>query len=220
MKASAAIDPAYLEAIGRLLATMQTALPSLPRRSRPLRLTIAGGAAVALYTGSRVSRDVDATLSLRVHLPAQLVEHYADRDGTPRIVYLDPTYNDTLGPLHENAHVDAVPLDLTGIDRRVLDVRVLTPIDLAISKLGRFAEHDRGDIIALATAGLLDARAFERRARNALGYYVGHPAAPQANLREALRLVLAHSPGMRATARPKRRAVSTQKKRSSSRRKP
>ena len=160
----------------------------------PLRIVIAGGTAVFLHTGTRASRDLDASLSLRLHLPEDFEEVYADRHGEPASVYLDPNYNETLGPLHENAYADARQLAIAGIDRRKLDVRVLAPIDLAISKLGRFSDHDRDDIVDLARAGLIDADALKARGAEALDYYVGHAAAPRANLRAAVTLVRENSP--------------------------
>ncbi|MEO7403708.1 MAG: hypothetical protein ABIU95_08580, partial [Burkholderiales bacterium] len=122
-------------------------------------------------------------------------------EGNPASVYLDRAYNDALGPMHEDAVAASEPLALAGIDPSRLDVRVLAPVDLAISKLGRFGEHDRDDIAALARAGLLDARAFEPRAKAAIAHYVGHPAAPQANLRDALVLIRANTPTQGVTGR-------------------
>lgn len=68
----------------------------------------------------------------------------------------------------------AVPLTLSGIDPQVLDVRVLTPLDLAVSKLGRFPDQEQADIAALACRGLIDATSVESRATEALGGYVGN----------------------------------------------
>lgn len=193
MKLRSDLDPGYVAALGRLFKRIEALLADVPRERLPLRLYVAGGAAVLFHAGVRVSRDVDAVLSLRIHLPA-LEEVYTDRNGDVASVYLDPTYNDTLGPSHEDALSDADPLEIPGIDASKLDVRVLTPVDLAVSKLGRFNDHDRDDIRALAAAGLLDAGEFEARAEQALNYYVGHPAAPRASLREALTIIRGGSP--------------------------
>jgi len=194
MKPAPAGDPGYTEAVARLLERIEPLLANVDRKLLPLRVYVAGGAAAFFHAGTRVSRDLDAVLSLRIHLPANLEETYVDRDGKPASVYLDARYNETLGPLHEDALGEARPLDLAGIDRQKIDVRVLAPIDLAVSKLGRFDGHDRGDIVALARAGLIDADAFGRRAEEALDYYVGHPAAPRANLRDALKLIRDNAP--------------------------
>lgn len=194
MKPRADLDPGYVGALGRLFKRIERLLDGVDPKLLPLRVHIAGGAAALLHTGVRPSRDVDASFSLRVHLPADLEETYTDRDGDPASVYLDASYNDTLGPAHEDAFADAEPLAIAGLDPAKIDVRVLAPVDLAISKLGRFGDHDRDDVVAMARAGLLDAVKFERRAKEALKYYVGHPAAPRANLRDAVALIRANAP--------------------------
>ena len=94
-------------------------------------------------------------------------------DGRARLLYLDRNYNETLGLLHENAHKDARPVDIPGIDKKLIDVRVLAPIDLAVSKLSRFADQDREDILLLAREGLINSAALRKRAEQALGGYVG-----------------------------------------------
>jgi len=49
----------------------------------------------------------------------------------------------------------------------------LLPIVQAVSKISRLAEHDRGDIVALARRGLVDAKRVRQRAEEALTGYVG-----------------------------------------------
>ncbi|HXK27033.1 MAG TPA: DUF6036 family nucleotidyltransferase, partial [Candidatus Binatia bacterium] len=89
------------------------------------------------------------------------------------LLYLDRNYNDTLGLLHEDAHQDSRPIDIPGIDKKLIDVRVLSPLDLAVSKLSRFADQDREDILLLAKEGLIDSASLRKRAKEALGGYVG-----------------------------------------------
>jgi len=81
------------------------------------------------------------------------------------------------------------PLTLEGIDRAVLDVRVLSPVDLAVSKLGRFASHDRDDIAALARHKLIDSAKLRRRAEEALAGYVGDVARLRGSIEIACRIV-------------------------------
>ena len=188
-RAPAAVDVGYVDAIGRLMKRIESLLKGVDPTKLPLRVYIAGGAAAFFHTGGRTSRDVDATLSLKLHLPTDLEEAYVDRDGNPASVYLDGRYTDTLGPLHEDAYKDAEALEIAGIDASKVDVRVLAPIDLAISKLGRLSDLDKADIAAMAAAGLIDPRAFERRAVEALDYYVGQPATPRVNLADALKII-------------------------------
>lgn len=192
--ARASLENGYVQAVGRLFKRIEALLEGVDPAKLPLRVYVAGGAAAYFHTGARTSRDVDATLSLRLHLPNDLEEAYLDSDGEPASVYLDASYNDTLGPLHENAFQDSSALEIAGINPAKVDVRVLAPMDLAISKLGRFSDLDKDDIAAMAAAGLIDADAFEKRAVEALDYYVGHPPMPRMNLADALKLIRTNAP--------------------------
>jgi len=166
---------------------------------------IAGGAALHLLTGARVTEDIDATFSKRVLIADEIAVSYRDPDGRARLLYLDRNYNDTLGLLHEDAYDDAEPIDVRGIDRKVLDVRVLSPLDLAVSKLARFGDQDRADIELLARHGLVDAASLRSRAEDALGGYVGDLAPVKTSIDIACRLVEALAPRKQAPRRPKPR---------------
>jgi hypothetical protein len=152
---------------------------------------VAGGAALHFHTGERVSVDVDAVFSRRLALPDDLDVTYRDVDGSTRLLYFDRQYNDTLGLMHEDAQEDSLPLRLPGIDAKVLDVRILTPVDLAVSKLGRFTEQDRADIIALARRGRLTPQDLSARATQALEGYVGDLQRVRGNIATAVKLISA-----------------------------
>lgn len=127
------------------------------------------------YTGARYTDDIDAKFLARVLLnPEDLQVAYSGEDGHARLLYLDTQYSDTFALIHERAYRDAMSISLEGVDARRLDVRLLTPVDLAVSKLARFSEQDQEDIRALAKAGLIDAQALRRRAETALPDYVGN----------------------------------------------
>ena len=100
-----------------------TGLGDVDRRLLPIRLYVAGGAALHLYTGGRVSADIDCVFSRRVVINDDLEVSYRDPDGRARILYLDRNYNDTLGLLHENAYKDSRRLELPGLDGKVVEVR-------------------------------------------------------------------------------------------------
>ena len=134
---------------------------------------VAGGAAMHLYTGERVSEDIDAVFSRRVALPENLDVSYRDADGAARLLYFDRQYNDTLGLLHEDAHQDSIPLTLEGVDSRAIEVRLLSPLDLAVSKIGRLSDQDRNDIALLARRGLVDPAKLRTRANEAMSGYIG-----------------------------------------------
>jgi hypothetical protein len=72
--------------------------------------------------------------------------------------------------MHEDYQNDAIPVDL-GLEQ--LRVRVLSPVDLAVSKIARFAENDKEDIAALVRLGLTNAVEIEQRATSAMAGYVG-----------------------------------------------
>ena len=73
------------------------------------------------------------------------------------------------------------------IDRQTL--AVLSPVDLAVSKLARFQDQDRQDIMALAQHRLVDGAALQQRANAALDYYVGDARWIQHHLADALALI-------------------------------
>jgi hypothetical protein len=163
----------YVEAFRELVQRIAAPLASVPKRALPIHMYVAGGAAVHFYTGERISLDVDAAFSHRIALPENLEVAYRDADGAARMLYFDRNYSDTLALLHEDSYDDSIALTLAGIDSKVLDVRLLSPVDLAVSKLGRLAEHDRNDIVALAKHGLISSQALRVRAEDALSACVG-----------------------------------------------
>jgi len=181
--------PEYLAALREILHRIATSLGGSPPRALPVRMYLAGGAALHLYTGERVSRDIDATFSHRIALPENLEVAYRDADGAARLLYFDRQYNDTLGLLHEDAYEDSVPLALEGIDSTALQVRVLSALDLAVSKLGRFSGQDQEDIATLARHKLIGSAALRRRADDALRSYVGDTTRIQGAIAVAVRVV-------------------------------
>lgn len=165
--------PEFAAAFRDIVARIAAVVAPLPRNARPVRMYVAGGAALHFYTGERVSQDIDAAFSHRIALPENLEVSYRDADGAARLLYFDRQYSDTLALMHDDAYEDAERLDLDGVDPTVLDVRLITPLDLAVSKLGRFSGQDREDIAALARNGLITAADLQRRAQEALRGYVG-----------------------------------------------
>lgn len=165
-------DPEYLRAFAEIMKRIEAALPAR-KDAEPVVVCVAGGAALHLYTGTRVSKDIDAKVMARFLPPDKLEVAYGGADGHARLLYFDTQYNDTYALLHEDAYDDAVSIDVPGIDPARLDVRLLTPLDLAVSKLSRYEAHDQEDIRALAAAGLIEPKALRVRAEEALPSYVG-----------------------------------------------
>lgn len=79
----------------------------------PLQVYLAGGMAVHLYTGKRVTGDVDAEFGGRVLLPSDLAVVVTLEDGTDQVIYLDTNYNPTFALMHEDYQVDSRPVQKT-----------------------------------------------------------------------------------------------------------
>lgn len=188
------VSAGYGAALLAMLKRIESEFRNYDRRALPIRMVIAGGAALYLHTGERVTEDVDATFSRRVLFSSDIEVAYRDPDGRAALLYLDRNYNDTLGLMHEDADDDALRVDIRDIDRKVLDVCVLTPLDLATSKLARFSDQDRDDILLLARRKLIDAKALRKRAEEALGGYVGNTTTVGSTLDIACRLVESTKP--------------------------
>ena len=180
-------DPAYIEAFKSLVGRLLRSAKVTPKA--PITMYLAGGAALHFYTGARMTDDVDAVFDRKLLVPPDLTVIYRDSEGTARSVYFDVNYNETYALLHEGAHRDAIRLSLEGVEAaRIL---VLQPVDLAVSKLARFSEIDRKDILRLAADGLVTANELRERAEAALPGYVGNPDPVRTSIDLACRAIQA-----------------------------
>jgi hypothetical protein len=164
-------DPAYIEAFRTLIQRLVRSTKVNPRE--PIDMYIAGGAAMHFHTGARMTDDVDAVFNKKLLVPSDLAVIYRDSEGKPRSIFFDANYNESYALFHEDAHEDAARLQLDGIDGA--RVFVLQPVDLALSKLARFSDIDRKDILRLAEDGLITVNELRKRAEEALPDYVGNP---------------------------------------------
>ncbi len=172
-------DTGLARGLVRLLSELERRLDL----HEPLAVYLAGGMAVHLYTGSRVTTDVDAEFAGRVAIPNDLCVDVGAPDGTGQLLYLDTSYNPMFALMHEWYQDDAIELEL---DLPRIRLFVLSPLDLAVSKLARFADNDRADVTALVDAGLVTADDLERRAKEALVGFVGGRSMVVMNIDEAV----------------------------------
>lgn len=156
---------------------------------------LAGGAATYLHlirasassaSEARYSEDADIQFSRPLNLH-DVVVGYTDREGEERVLALDRTYNIDIGMRHPDCFANAEHLFDSSNGR--LRLYMLSPLDLATTKVGRFEDHDRMDIELLARARLLDADEFERRAREALEYLATDTRMVEINIREAVEMI-------------------------------
>ncbi|MDP2759901.1 MAG: DUF6036 family nucleotidyltransferase [Sideroxyarcus sp.] len=173
------LDKPMAKGLGRLLARLSAEL----ELKSEMDVYIAGGIAVHLYTGVRVTSDVDAEFSKRFLLPKDMIELVDVGNGELVGLHIDPNYNSSFALLHEDYLDDAIPV---GIQADMLRVHILSPVDLAVSKISRLSDIDRGDIEALAAAGLVTAEQIEARAHDALGGYVGNQRMILVNIKDAV----------------------------------
>jgi hypothetical protein len=167
--------PELSEALNQLLDLMDASIRKGGYDGPPITMYLAGGMAVNFYCGTRYTEDVDAFFTRRVHVgPCEV--NYLHKDGSPSFLYLDNNYNPTFGLLHENHDRDAVEWTGIGNEKRKIHLYVLSPVDLAVTKISRYSKQDREDILALASAGLFSADQLRNRAIEALGDYIGDRA--------------------------------------------
>jgi hypothetical protein len=167
--------PELSQALSELLDQMDGSIKRGGYDGPPITMYLAGGMAVNFYCGTRYTEDVDAFYTRRVHVgPCEV--GYRHRDGKPSFLYLDNNYNPTFGLLHEHHDRDAVEWQGIGNERRKIHLFVLSPVDLAVTKVSRYSPQDREDILALASVGLFSADQLRNRATEALVDFVGDRA--------------------------------------------
>ena len=142
--------------------------------SRPVSLSCLGGFVVSICYGMpRPTADVDV-LSVVPHADARALLELAGR-GSPlherHRVYLDLVTVATCPDSYE----DRLTEILAGVFRN-LQLMVLDPYDLALSKLERNAPQDREDVFYLADVLALDIAALDARYRQEMRPYLGNPA--------------------------------------------
>jgi hypothetical protein len=164
--------PELSKALSELLDLMDASIRRGGYDGPPITMYLAGGMAVNFYCGTRYTEDVDAFYTRRLHVgPCEV--SYSHKDGKPSFLYLDNNYNPTFGLLHEDHERDAVEWTGIGNERRKIHLHVLSPVDLAVTKISRYSPQDREDILALASAGLFSPDQLRRRATEALRDHIG-----------------------------------------------
>lgn len=176
-------EPSLTEALRAVVEKIDATVLAGGYDGPPVDMILAGGLAMHYYSRSRYTHDIDASFSRRIILPVkELATQFIAADGKPSILYFDNNYNPTFGLMHPDYEQDAKEWTGIGNEERIVKLRVLAPIDLALSKLSRFSEQDREDILTLANLGLIDAAAVRGRAAEAMKYYIGNKAPVLTNI--------------------------------------
>lgn len=160
-----------------------------------IKAVIFGGAAVHMYTAYRPSSDVDTEFLIEqsnfsarevMMLAEQLPPiDYLDTNNQDRMIEYDTNFRPVFAPLH-HGYIDRLR-PLWPSDFKVLSVCLPSPLDLAITKLGRFSQVDQEDILALLALPGADIDQFAKSAEEACREY---PAGNPQRLLLSLRTVI------------------------------
>lgn len=183
-------SPSLRGAVAKIIRRISQSLPEL---REPIKMFLAGGVAVNFYTGYRATDDIDASFSHRIILPNanELVVSYDDENGKRRMVYFDMNYNPTFALMHPDFEKDAVLVEGKEFNDDKIKLYILSPVDLALSKVSRFEGNDKEDIAELARCKLLNSSDLEARASEALSFYIGNQAMLKVNIQEAVKIIQA-----------------------------
>lgn len=165
------VATSFKEAIIEMMEEIAKAIPDSHKQT-PVKAYLTGGGAVHYYCNSRVSDDVDLIMPYTVKIPEDLFVVWLNEEGTLEQVHYDHTYNSTFGLLHED-YEDRAGHMITIDDK--FEINLLSPEDLIISKLVRFAQNDEEDIQNIINTGKVDKELLYELAKDAISVGVGFP---------------------------------------------
>lgn len=163
------VATSFKEAIIEMMKEIAKAIPDSHKKT-PIKAYLTGGGAVHYYSNSRVSDDIDLIMQYAVKIPEDLFVVWLNDKGTLEQVHYDYNYNSTFGLLHEN-YEDRATHMITIEDK--LEIKLLSPEDLIISKLIRFAQNDEEDIQNLINTGKVNKELLYELAQDAISVGVG-----------------------------------------------
>ena len=163
------IVDSFSEAIMQMMEEIAQYIPDV-HKNAPVKAYLTGGGAVHYYSNKRVSDDVDLIMPYVVKLPEDFFVTWINDDGEIEEIHYDHTYNSTFGLLHED-YEDRATL-LKTIDGK-FEINLLSPEDLIISKLVRFAAKDEEDIRDIIETGKVDKERLYELAKDAINVGVG-----------------------------------------------
>ena len=163
------IATSFKDAIIEMMEEIAKAIPDSHKQT-PVKAYLTGGGAVHYYCNSRVSDDVDLIMQYTVKIPEDLFVVWLNEEGKLEQVHYDYTYNSTFGLLHEDYEDRAIHM-ITIEDK--FEINLLSPEDLIISKLIRFAQNDEEDIQNIIKTGKVDKKLLYELAKDAISVGVG-----------------------------------------------
>lgn len=163
------IARSFKEAITEMMKEIARKIPDTHKKE-PVKAYLTGGGAVHYYCNKRVSDDIDLIMQYAVKIPEDLFVVWINDKGILEQVHYDHTYNSTFGLLHEDYEDRAI--HMITIDEK-FEINLLSPEDLIISKLVRFAQNDEEDIANIIETGKADKDKLFELATDAINVGVG-----------------------------------------------
>lgn len=151
-----------------------------------IKAYLAGGMAVHFYTGYRATGDIDIEFSHRLFLPDDLIVEAQLENGDMRPLYIDKNYNSSFALMHPDYQEDSI--SVSSFDFKNFDIRVLSPVDLIVSKIARMGDNDKEDIRQIMLLGLTSTEEIEQRANEALDYFIGNVNYLKHNIADVLEM--------------------------------
>lgn len=118
----------------------------------PVNAYLTGGAAIYLLTKMRASDDVDAILTQTVDFPTGVVTVWED-EGIKKTLSYDDNYHPDFGLIAEDYEDRSFKIKC--LDNKI-NIKVLHPLDIIITKMSRFSAGDEEDIQAIIRAFDID----------------------------------------------------------------
>ena len=153
---------------------------------------IFGGCAFHIHTNARGSNDIDAEIQAIQLLKKQDIllflanndVEYLDDNNLETNLEFDSGFNTSLASIDPDYNERVIPL----IADCIVEVYLVSGLDLAISKLARLSDRDIEDINVLYLKGKFSLEEFKKSANNAKEYYVT-PEQLDSNIRHMLSLL-------------------------------
>jgi hypothetical protein len=175
--------PDLASAFAAIVSKMDQQIRAAGHAGPPVEMYVAGGIAMHYYSMTRYTGDVDASFSHRLMFnPKELIATYLNQDGKPAVLYFDANYNPTFALMHPDYPQEAEEWHALNKPESLVRVKVLSPVDLAVSKVARFSDQDQEDIKKLGALGLVTSRQLKSRAEAAMDYFIGNQAPVRANI--------------------------------------
>ncbi|HFS85347.1 MAG TPA: hypothetical protein ENK72_01885 [Epsilonproteobacteria bacterium] len=159
----------FKEAIFQMMEEIAQLIPDA-HKEEPVKGYLTGGAAVHFYANKRVSDDIDLIMQYVVNIPSDLFVVWLNEEGLLEEVHYDHTFNASFGLFQEEYEDRAI--HLITIDEK-LEIYLLSPEDLIISKLLRFAQNDEEDIENIIKTGKVHRERLLELASGAISVGVG-----------------------------------------------